>query len=235
MPIPRVPVNWRELWALVGIMAGVILLWSTPVVYPLKILVVFYHELSHAGAALLTGGSVRQIRIVPDEGGATETLGGSQFVILSAGYLGSMALGGVVLVLAARTKYDRQIAAIMGVSIILSTALYVRPVQSFGFGFGALVGAGLIASARWLPASFNDFLLKLIGLTSCLYAVFDIKDDILDRPGIPSDAFLLAERTGLPTLLWGVIWLSIAVAGAVVFLILSCRPRATGRIRLNSP
>lgn len=231
----RGQVNWGELWALLGIMAGVVLLWSTPIIYPLRLLVVFYHELSHAAAALLTGGSVLEISIVPGEGGQTVTQGGSPFFILSAGYLGSLVIGGWILLLAARTKHDRQIAAILGVTILIATGLYLRPPLSFGFGFGLVAGAGLVASARWLPSKFNDFLLKVIGLTSCLYAVLDIKDDILDRPGIPSDAYMLAERTGLPTLLWGAIWIALAVIAAGVFLFFSCRPRAPARIQLNSP
>ena len=52
-------------WQLLAIIAVVFALWQTPVVVPLKILVVFLHELSHAVAAWLTGGSVEQISISP--------------------------------------------------------------------------------------------------------------------------------------------------------------------------
>ena len=52
----------------------------------------------------------------------------------------------------------------------------------------------------------------VLGLTSCLYAVLDIKSDVLDRPGLPSDAAMLTELTGLPTLFWGVLWITLALA-----------------------
>jgi hypothetical protein len=47
--------------------------WDTPLVYPIKIFVVFLHELGHALAALLTGGQVVSIQIFPDESGLTTT------------------------------------------------------------------------------------------------------------------------------------------------------------------
>ena len=56
-----------------------------------------------------------------------------------------------------------------------------------------------------------------LGLTSALYAILDIKSDILDRPHLRSDAFMLSELTGIPTVAWGAIW--IAAALAVTFLL----------------
>ena len=48
-------------------------------------------------AAILTGGSIERIEINPRFGGACYTYGGSRFVTLSAGYLGSMFFGAVLL------------------------------------------------------------------------------------------------------------------------------------------
>jgi hypothetical protein len=54
--------------------------------------------------------------------------------------------------------------------------------------------------------------LTALGLTSALYALFDIRDDILSRPGLKSDAHMLMEMTGIPTLVWGFLWAGIALA-----------------------
>ena len=40
------------------------------------------------------------------EGGYCKTIGGSRFVILSAGYLGSLLWGGLILIGASRTRLD---------------------------------------------------------------------------------------------------------------------------------
>ena len=74
-------------------------LWDTALIYPLKIFVVFLHEVSHAMAAVATGGSVERILLDPHQGGAAYTVGGNGFLTLSAGYLGSL-LWGVLFILA---------------------------------------------------------------------------------------------------------------------------------------
>eukprot|EP00425_Heterocapsa_triquetra_P025156 CAMPEP_0195122230 /NCGR_PEP_ID=MMETSP0448-20130528/125969_1 /TAXON_ID=66468 /ORGANISM="Heterocapsa triquestra, Strain CCMP 448" /LENGTH=51 /DNA_ID=CAMNT_0040159715 /DNA_START=86 /DNA_END=237 /DNA_ORIENTATION=+ len=49
---------------------------------------------------------------------------------------------------------------------------------------------------RLFGEEVNDLVLKVIGLTSCMYAVLDIKSDVLDRPYLRSDASMMAEATG---------------------------------------
>jgi hypothetical protein len=218
-------VDWKVLLTLVGLMVPVVFLWDTWAVYPLKILVVFFHELSHGLAALVTGGKIDRIALVAQEGGFCYTMGGSRFIILSAGYLGSLVFGGLVLLLAARTRWDRGVAIALGGVVLLVTALFMRPVLSFGFGFGLATAAVLVVSGWKLPEVVNDYLLRAVGLTSCLYAVLDIKSDILDRPEALSDAAMLSELTGMPTRFWGGIWIAIAVLAALVFLVLACKRR----------
>lgn len=218
-------IQWKELIRLLFIMLAVVYLWNTWVVYPLKILVVFFHELSHGLMAVITGGSIKEIRIVAAQGGVCVTAGGNRFLTLSAGYLGSLVLGGVILVLATRTRYDQTIATVIGGLMILISLLFVRPIISFGIFFGLLSGLAMIAAGKYLSEDSNDFILKVIGLTSCLYAVLDIKSDVLDRPYLRSDARMLAELTHLPTMFWGLLWITIAVIAAVLFLLVACKTK----------
>jgi hypothetical protein len=81
----------------------------------------------------------------------------------------------------------------------------------FGFLFGLAFGGGLIAVGFYLAADGAAALLTALGLTSCLYAILDIKSDILDRPEALSDARLLAQSTGIPTLVWGLLWVAVAL------------------------
>lgn len=193
------------------------LLWDTPVVYPLKIFVVLLHEVSHALAAVATGGSLSHITLDPNQGGATWTRGGSAFLTLSAGYLGSLGWG-ALMVEAARARRVRTdlVNGVAGGLVVALTLLYVR--NGFGLLFGLLFGAALVAASRKLSGAANRTLLLTLGLTSTLYAILDIKSDVLDRPHLRSDAFMLAELTGVPTVVWGVLW--IAAALGVAFLLL---------------
>ncbi|NJD20400.1 MAG: M50 family metallopeptidase [Gemmatimonadetes bacterium] len=193
------------------------LLWDTVLVYPLKIFVVLLHEVSHAAAALATGGAVDRITLDPNQGGATYTMGGSRFVTLSAGYLGSLAWG-ALMVLAARARRVRPNVAIglIGGLVVALTAVYVR--NLFGIGFGVLFGAALVLVSGKLSLAANRSLLLTLGMTSSLYAILDIKSDVLDRPHLPSDAHMLAELTGIPTLVWGLLWIGLALW--VTFLLL---------------
>lgn len=194
-------------------------LWDTGVVYPLKILVVFFHELSHGLAAIITGGEIVRIELSSMQGGVCYTRGGSRFLITTAGYLGSLLWGGTILMLAARTRFDRQMAAALGVMMLIIAVLFIRPFISFGMGFVLLTSLVLIGLGFKAPESVNDFLLRTIGLTSCLYAPLDIKSDILDRPHLRSDAVNLADHTGIPAMVWGIVWITIAVIVSAYFML----------------
>lgn len=191
-------------------------LWHTPAVYPLKIFVVFLHEMSHGAAALATGGRIDSIVLDPAQGGACYCPGGSPFWTLSAGYLGSLGWGALLLVGAdARRIRARVLAGAVGAAVLALTALYLR--GGFALAFGILFGLGLLSCARWLGEGPNRVLVRVLGLTSCLYVLLDIKSDVLDRPHLPSDAAILAELTGVPTVLWGLLWLT-AAAGILLWL-----------------
>jgi hypothetical protein len=187
------------------------LLWLTPAIFPLKIFVVLLHEISHALAALATGGAVERIVLNMNQGGATYVLGGNAFLILSAGYLGSLLWGLLLIELAgARTRRARWALGVLGAFILIVAVLYVR--NLFGVIFTAVFGAALILSARQLPARGVAYVLLALGLTSALYALLDIRSDIISRPFVRSDAAMLSELTGIPTLVWGVLWIGLAIA-----------------------
>lgn len=189
------------------------LLWWSPVIYPIKLFVVLLHEVSHAAMAVATGGEIQRIVITPDQGGGCYCPGGSAFLTLSAGYLGSLAWGTVMVVLArARRPAPRDTTTAIGTAVLVLTALYVR--NAFGILFGALFGAMLLG-LRAAGRTVHVLVLTALGLTSCLYALLDIKSDVLDRPHLPSDAQMLANLTGVPTILWGVLWIGIGTAVSV--------------------
>ncbi len=193
------------------------LLWPTPVVYPLKVFVVFLHELSHGIMAVATGGRIESIALDWREGGETVSLGGSAFLTLSAGYLGSL-LWGLLLIVLGRAKPAIGRATLLGLGALMLgiTALYVR--GTFGLAFGIGFGSALLLAGRWLPGPAVRVGVTALGLTSALYALLDIRSDILERPNQLSDALMLARMTGIPALVWGFIWGGLALGACVLLL-----------------
>lgn len=202
--------------------AALLFFWGSPVVYPLKVFVVFLHEISHGVAAVATGGAIREITLDPRLGGACYCPGGNAFVTLSAGYLGSVAWGG--LLLEATRRFPERAGGILvgvGTMVVVLTLLFVR--TSFGLGFGVLFGGGLVATGTIVAPATSRILLYGLGLTSCLYAILDIQADVLARPHLPSDAAMLSELTGIPTVVWGILWIALAVVASGFFFVRAYR------------
>ena len=200
----------RFLGGFIAYFAALWFLWDSTAVYPLKIFVVLLHEISHALVAVATGGTIERIVLDPDQGGACYCPGGNAFATLSAGYLGSLAWGGL-LVTAAQAKRvnSRWVTGITGVLVLALTLAYVR--NTFGLGFGVAFGLALVIGAMKLGSAINRGILITLGLTSCLYAILDIKSDVLDRPELQSDAAMLGDLTGIHTVVWGGLWITVAI------------------------
>ena len=199
--------DWRGFLLLAAIYLGLAFLWNTIWVYPLKLFVVLLHEASHGLAALATGGRIEEIRVFAEEGGFTKTVGGNGFAITSAGYLGSMLLGAAILLVSTRTKLSQWLALLLGLGVV---TLAFRCMPADGRFFAAAFGI-VLAGMALLPRPVSEVVLRIIGVTSCLYAILDIKSDILDRDHDSSDAATLAAMTGVPSVVWGTIWIAVSL------------------------
>jgi hypothetical protein len=172
----------KDHWQLGLITLIIFLLWNHPVSAPVKIFVVFLHELSHALATWLTGGKVLELTLSARQGGSVLSQGGNGFLIASTGYLGSLLLG--------------------------SALFFIR--TPFTIAFCLAGGVAFLVSSKFLPREFNDFCLRLIGLTSLVYVPFDIFSDTVQRSYLRSDARIIAETYGGSTLFWGGLWLLVS-------------------------
>ena len=211
---------------LAGLLGLIALLWDHPVLLPLKLLVVFFHEASHALVTVLTGGTVLALEIDLQQGGHVRATGGNRFLSLSAGYLGSLAWGLAVYLLAVKTRRQKTLMALLGLAVAGIAVAYVRDL--FSLAFCGLTGLAMLGLGRWLNRQSNDFLLRLIGLTSMLYAPLDIYSDTIARAELPSDARMLAEEFGGATVVWGGVWMAISLLAVAYALRWSLRakPRA---------
>jgi hypothetical protein len=195
---------------------GAIVLWNTFVAYPFRVFVVFLHEISHGLAAILSGGELVSIGLSPNEGGVAVTRGGWRFLVLSAGYLGSLLFGAVFLLLGSRRRWAPGVVGLLGIFTLVVTLVYVR--SWFGFLYGVLAAGVFILFASKLQAEASEILLAAVGVMSCLYAVWDIASDVLLRSMPMSDASALADLTGVPAVVWGVLWVAASLGVIVAVL-----------------
>ncbi|MDF1566107.1 MAG: M50 family metallopeptidase [Deltaproteobacteria bacterium] len=198
-----------------------ILLWESPLLLPLKLLTVLFHELGHALAAIAMGGSAESISVNFLQGGLTRfRLPDAllpRMVVASAGYLGSALSGAALLLLFGRERRlltPTRVIGALGLGLLVVAVLYLRDPTSWTITLPlALV---LLGGARWLP----DELLRSLGIVLAtfvsLYALFDLRSDVLrlpweEGPSQVTDAVALADLTHLPALFWAVLWTIAAI------------------------
>ncbi len=201
------PLKRALLWfAKYSILAVIIfLLWNTTVLKYFKILVVFLHETSHAFAAILTGGHVRNIAVSSTESGVTFVSGGLSAIMYSAGYLGTSLIGALLIASGNSRKLKRYVLLVLGIILILSTALFVR--NLFGILYGTIAGT-IFIFLYIRDFFFSVYVTDFVGMMCVVYSIYDFLDFL--GPG-ENDATLLAKLSGLPSpLIYGT-WITIAL------------------------
>ena len=229
-----------------------LLLWFIPYVefltYPFRIFVTFIHEGGHALAALFTGNSVSYMSVAANASGETYTTHGgviSQTLISSAGYIGAMAFGALLLVLIRKAVAARLVLLGCAIFVFTLTMIYglIKPVFSMagwsGIPFtlvsGIAISVGLFLIARFATARVATFFTSFLAVQCVLNALFDLKTVFfLSTPFGPSvlnDAGNMARATGIPALIWTVIWIGLALG----ILWFAMRLYVTGRDKSYQP
>jgi len=201
--------------ALLLVMLGVgWFFWDSPVLWPLKVLVVMMHESGHALATLLLGGSVDRIHLMADEGGLcmSRLPPGMlrQVVLYSAGYLGSAVAGAGLLIATFRFQLRRGVLVAASAWLVIMGLLYGGDLFTLAFCVGTAVVLG--ACAKWLPDGAVDLVNLFIAAFTALYALFDLRSDLWNSTvRAQSDAALLADVTYVPSVVWAAVWTLLAV------------------------
>jgi hypothetical protein len=201
--------NGQRALGLLGMFVLAVFLWHSVLLVPIKALVVLFHEVSHGLAAVITGGQITRIELSERFGGVCYFTGGSAAVALPAGYLGSMLWGALLLLAGRSEKRSRAVAALLGFFLIGMTLRYIR--TPLGLGVGLAWGLGFMVLVHRTSGALTALVLQFIGLTSMLYAILDIKEDLIDRSVPISDAARFAQLMGGTPLLWGVVWITLAL------------------------
>ena len=231
-----------------------IALWFIPFAeilsYPFRIFVTFIHEGGHAIAALVTGNSVQSLSVAMNGNGETYTTQGgmfSQMLVSSAGYIGAMTYGALLLVLIRRSVAARLVLVGSALVVFALTMIFgvIKPLVAGTWGSlsglpftllaGVLISVGLFAVARFASARVATFLVSFLAVQCVLNALLDLKTVFfLSSPfatTVPTDALNMANATGVPAMIWSIIWISLSVlilAVAVRQYVGSRRSRSLG-------
>jgi peptidase M50B-like protein len=183
--------------------------WDSPVVWPLKLLVVMMHESGHALATLLAGGAVDRVTLATTDSGAClshlPTGRMAQVAVYSAGYVGSSLAGAFLLLATYRFRMRRLVLVTACVGLVVMGVLYAGDGVTLAFCMGTALVLGL--AAKYLPDGGVDMLNLLLAAFSALYVAFDLRSDLWNGAARSvSDAALLARLTPVPSWAWAALW-----------------------------
>jgi hypothetical protein len=223
-------------------------LWFLPyaefLAYPFRIFVTFIHEGGHALAAFVTGNAVHSLTVSPDGSGlvysTTDSTWASLFVS-SAGYLGSMTFGALLLWLVRHRVKARAVLAGSGVLVLLLATFFgfLAPLWNwslpglFTLASGVALPLGLFAAARYLKPRAATFLVSFLAVQCVLNAVFDLRNVLFASTftDAHTDAANMAAATGVPSVFWVLFWIVVAF----VIVTLALRAYVAGKESPTQP
>jgi len=195
-----------------ALVLGAFILSYIPIVnWPFSWMMTFFHEISHGIAALVTGGSIDSIRLHLRGSGLCTTIGGISFIISLAGYLGAVIWGMGIYLMADKLnkRHTDEMALFMASIVLLSAILWGRDIITLLIM--ALLIALLVMVMKLNDNAFIKIALKFIGIFILLDAI-KAPLHLIDGRHY-GDGARLADLTGIPELVWVMIWFSIAVSG----------------------
>ena len=171
--------------------------------YPVRIMVTFLHELGHALGALLTGGAVDKIQINANGSGWARTAGGNRAIVIMGGYIGSALFGNMLFYIGAKSKsLSKPVLYILAGSMGLVALIWFNSL--FTSALLLLFSLSLILVA-WKTKFSREFVM-FFGLTSILYIIQDF------RVGPSSDLEAYAKELVIfSPQVWMYIWLFIVL------------------------
>jgi hypothetical protein len=218
-----------EIWAFWLITILSLILSQTPGIswlfLPINQFTTMIHELGHALVCVLTGGHVAGLTIVGDgagHGGITSSLGGIQFFIAQAGYLGTAFFGCLLIFLGQFSRFSKIILGALGVFIGAFTIYFVG-LNVFHTGlagiFSFLWGGAISAVLLWMSIKFDSksanlavlFLAVQTALNSisCIFLLVQVYLGFIPVGGW-SDATVMENMTHIPAFLWSLLWFLIS-------------------------
>lgn len=203
------------------------------ILLPFDYLNTHLHEMFHALAAVLTGGSVDKIIVFRNSEGVTTTLGGFVPLIYSAGYIGASLFGAFMVRSSINEKSARKWCQILGVVVLLVNVAWVRG-DIVGWPIGIFWGVFLLVLAARLQPNEILIVAQFLGVQQCINGFKSLRDLLLltGARAENTDAAMLAKETGIPASGWAILWTLLGVYG-VVMAVIGLNKASSGPKRAN--
>lgn len=231
----------RDRRLLRAILAIVILL-NAPIgryiLYPFVIFSTWIHELFHGLAALSVDGKIKWLNIYPDGSGLAYTAipdGTFQRAwVAAAGYQGTAAVGGIMLMFRRTNNGVRAAVCGIGLTMLFTCILFVR--NAFGLAVLLLMGVLMSFAGFYLSPFWVGELYALLAATTCLNAItsirvlFFVTESSIGGVNQSSDAMTMQDVTKIPYQVWALTWMVFAfwMTAMGVFIVLETKENTAG-------
>ncbi len=178
--------------------------------WPLEWFETFFHEISHGLMALLTGGSIARIELHLMGSGLCYTVGGVHFLVSFSGYAGAVMWGALLYMVVgvANPWKARTLVASLGILVVGVTVFWVRDLISL-FIVAMILGLVIAAYAAG-RYRLSQLAIRFIAVYVMLSAA-RTPLSLIDGRSL-GDGDTLATLTGIPEIVWVLIWEAIALS-----------------------
>lgn len=195
-------------------LASLVLLWMIPHTHRhhLRKIGTYHHELCHGIASLATGGEFHRFHVHPSGSGLCITSGGNKYITITAGYVGTVLAGAILLAQSADYLPIVVLLQIMALLLALST---LKAGDLHTAAIGVIVSAALGLNGVLFPnAMMTRFLMNFLGVLLIWQGIEALKVLMIlsaTKKNTGSDAEVLGALTNKHPLYWALVFSGLAI------------------------
>jgi hypothetical protein len=222
----------KNIWKNFVILTAFVVLWNHIIVSPFKELSSIFHKFGHALSSAVFEYGVEAFSTTFENNGDVVFTAHSwmtSFIIANSGYISSI-LFSILILFLKKTAVKKYMVGGITILYLIFSIIFTPSVSALAIS----MSFGVIAIVLLMIGkdSLNELMLDIISMSLAAYVIFDtFVDTILlilngqlsimknwsQQP--PADIVKLSELTGFPAVVWGLIWLAIAVISVNMLLL----------------
>lgn len=206
----------HETIIIILIVIAAFIFWDSLFLFPIKLVSVIFHELSHALVGFISGGSITSVEITNNLGGITSCSGTNEVAVLISGYTGSLLLGIILYFTSCNEKAPILVLPLTSLLYLGFGVFFIK--NSFGIISAIIISLCIFALLFIKRKEFTSLILKILSLLLISYVINDVLRDTFVNPNLYSDAVRLEQLTGVNDWIWGAGWLAAAVISLTLII-----------------